>query len=202
LAKSNSESGLSALSVVSRPTLASYHAGKYTENPVIADRASECSAHESLKALSALAELVIPEASNRFEFLEECKSGRLDGVRIIYRTFASVNTTGRFDEELVSHLPASVKFVCHTGTFDTFIFRATLPSFSGNWELHVPICSKSECAGTQSMSRSAGAVGCSPQTYAARMPVPAGKACVCSMACTSCREFRSFVVGVQRCIRM
>jgi glyoxylate reductase len=42
-------------------------------------------------------------------------SGALDGVLVIYRTFESVETTGRFDKELVALLPASVKFICHNG---------------------------------------------------------------------------------------
>jgi hypothetical protein len=42
-------------------------------------------------------------------------SGALDGVLVIYRTFESVEITGRFDEELVASLPASVKFICHNG---------------------------------------------------------------------------------------
>jgi hypothetical protein len=36
-------------------------------------------------------------------------------VLVIYRTFASVDITGRFDEELVEVLPKSVRFVCHNG---------------------------------------------------------------------------------------
>jgi glyoxylate reductase len=42
-------------------------------------------------------------------------SGALDGVLVIYRTFESVEITGRFDEELVASLPTSVKFICHNG---------------------------------------------------------------------------------------
>ncbi|KAF2686579.1 glyoxylate reductase [Lentithecium fluviatile CBS 122367] len=72
-------------------------------------------AHESWNALSTLADLVTPKARNRSDFLDECRSGRLDETRVICRTFASVELTGRFDEELVSALPPSVKFVCHSG---------------------------------------------------------------------------------------
>ena len=32
-----------------------------------------------------------------------------------YRTFPSVSITGRIDEELVKHLPRSLKFICHNG---------------------------------------------------------------------------------------
>ena len=74
------------------------------------------SAHESWRNLSELAELVQPESRSRKEFLEECKSGKLEGVLVTYRTFNSVDITGRFDEELVPLLPKSLKFVCHNGT--------------------------------------------------------------------------------------
>jgi D-3-phosphoglycerate dehydrogenase len=76
---------------------------------------SDCSAHESWSSLSSLAELVSPRARSRSEFLDECRNGQLDGILVIYRTFDSVDITGRFDEELVKVLPGSVKFVCHNG---------------------------------------------------------------------------------------
>ncbi|KAF2472027.1 glyoxylate reductase [Lindgomyces ingoldianus] len=72
-------------------------------------------AHDSWNSLSTLAELIIPNARSRNEFLEECKSGQLDGVLVVYRTFASVDITGRFDKELVQLLPKSLKFICHNG---------------------------------------------------------------------------------------
>lgn len=49
--------------------------------------------------------------------MEECKSGKLDGIVAIYRTFASAQMTGLVDEELVQALPKSVKFICHNGQF-------------------------------------------------------------------------------------
>ncbi|KAF2869954.1 glyoxylate reductase [Massariosphaeria phaeospora] len=72
-------------------------------------------AHESWNSLATLAELVSPRACSRAGFLDECKSGELDGIVVIYRTFASVDTTGRFDEELVKVLPETLKFICHNG---------------------------------------------------------------------------------------
>ncbi|KAF2731185.1 glyoxylate reductase [Polyplosphaeria fusca] len=72
-------------------------------------------AHESWKSLSNLADLVSSQAQGRAEFLEECKAGRWDGVKAIYRTFDSMEITGRFDSELVPLLPGSVEFVCHNG---------------------------------------------------------------------------------------
>lgn len=65
--------------------------------------------------MSDFAELVSPQARSRAEFFDECKRGALDGAIVIYRTFDSVDITGRFDEELVNLLPESVKFVCHNG---------------------------------------------------------------------------------------
>ncbi|KAF2401384.1 glyoxylate reductase [Trichodelitschia bisporula] len=72
-------------------------------------------AHASWGALSELADLVQPEASIREEFLDECRSGKLDGVLVTFRTFNSVDITGLFDEELIKNLPASLKFICHNG---------------------------------------------------------------------------------------
>jgi len=77
--------------------------------------------------LGSLAELVTPKATNRAEFTEECKSGALDGIVAVYRTFPSINTTGRVDEELVEALPKSLKYICHNGTF---LFPAS------GWRLH------------------------------------------------------------------
>ncbi|KAJ5606181.1 glyoxylate/hydroxypyruvate reductase [Penicillium lagena] len=54
----------------------------------------------SWNALSDLGELVRPTATNRTEFLEECRAGKLDGVVAAYRTFFSITITGLVDEEL------------------------------------------------------------------------------------------------------
>ncbi|KAI9748059.1 MAG: hypothetical protein M4579_007322 [Chaenotheca gracillima] len=72
-------------------------------------------AHDEWKRLAELAELISPKATSREDFIKECKSGDLDGAVATYRTFASFSITGRFDEELVSQLPDSLKFVCHNG---------------------------------------------------------------------------------------
>ncbi|OCK83059.1 hypothetical protein K432DRAFT_379826 [Lepidopterella palustris CBS 459.81] len=72
-------------------------------------------AHESWNSLSSLAELIEPASRSRAGFLDECRSGKLDGVVAAYRTFASVNITGLFDEELVKVLPESLRFICHNG---------------------------------------------------------------------------------------
>lgn len=74
------------------------------------------SAHEAWNALSDLAELVRPAATNRAEFLQECREGKLDGVVAAFRTFFSVRITGLVDEELVNALPRSLKYLAHCGT--------------------------------------------------------------------------------------
>jgi D-3-phosphoglycerate dehydrogenase len=78
-----------------------------------------CSATTSWNALSDLAELVTPSARNRSEFIEECKSGMLDGTVIICdRAPSSLAVTGKYDEELIEALPKSLKFICHNGKCD------------------------------------------------------------------------------------
>ncbi|OLN88037.1 putative 2-hydroxyacid dehydrogenase UNK4.10 [Colletotrichum chlorophyti] len=72
-------------------------------------------AQDTWSALSQVAEVITPKATNRAEFLAECKSGALDGVVAIYRTFASVRITGRIDADLVAALPSTVRFICHCG---------------------------------------------------------------------------------------
>lgn len=54
-------------------------------------------------------------ASNRAEFIRECRDGKLDGVVAAYRTFGSVVQTGMVDEELVNALPRSLRFLAHCG---------------------------------------------------------------------------------------
>ncbi|KAF2199950.1 glyoxylate reductase [Delitschia confertaspora ATCC 74209] len=72
-------------------------------------------AHESWNSLSSFAELITPKSTTRADFLEELKSGQLDGVLVIYRTFASADQTGKFDAEVIKLLPESIKFICHNG---------------------------------------------------------------------------------------
>ena len=73
------------------------------------------SAHNEWADIIRIAAVVRPIAKSREQFLAECKTGSFDGVVVIYRTFESLEQTGRFDEELLSALPSSVKFVCHKG---------------------------------------------------------------------------------------
>ncbi|PIG88857.1 glyoxylate reductase [Aspergillus arachidicola] len=72
-------------------------------------------AHTTWQSLSDIAELVEPTATNRAEFIQECKDGKLDGVVAAYRTFDSVSITGLVDEELVNALPSSLKYLAHCG---------------------------------------------------------------------------------------
>ncbi|KAM0258906.1 hypothetical protein ACHAQJ_003562 [Trichoderma viride] len=73
-------------------------------------------AKASWNALCEVAELVTSQAKNRTEFIEECKSGKLDGVVVICdRAPSSLATTGKYDEELIQALPKSLKFICHNG---------------------------------------------------------------------------------------
>ncbi|PWY80589.1 glyoxylate reductase [Aspergillus heteromorphus CBS 117.55] len=72
-------------------------------------------AHETWFSLSAIADLIRPKATNRTEFLEECRSGNFDGVVAAYRTFDSAKITGLVDEELVNALPSSLIYLAHCG---------------------------------------------------------------------------------------
>ncbi|KAL7943891.1 D-isomer specific 2-hydroxyacid dehydrogenase [Trichoderma barbatum] len=67
-------------------------------------------------ALCEVAKLVTAQAKNRAEFIEDCRSGRLDGVVVICdRAPSSLITTGKYNEELIQALPKSLKFICHNG---------------------------------------------------------------------------------------
>ena len=70
---------------------------------------------KEFESLSEIAELITPKATNRADFIEECKSGAFDGVVAALRTFDSFSVTGRIDEELVEHFPKSWKFIAHNG---------------------------------------------------------------------------------------
>ncbi|PNP57361.1 hypothetical protein THARTR1_02358 [Trichoderma harzianum] len=83
-------------------------------------------ATSSWNALCDVAELVNAQAKNRAEFIEECTSGRLDGVVVICdRAPSSLAITGRYDEELIQALPKSLKFICHNGAgYDNILVSA------------------------------------------------------------------------------
>jgi D-3-phosphoglycerate dehydrogenase len=54
-------------------------------------------------------------SGTREQFLANCKNGEYDDVVVIYRSNVSTKHTGRFDKELVSALPKSVKYIVHNG---------------------------------------------------------------------------------------
>lgn len=56
-----------------------------------------------------------PKSTDRQGFLEECRSGQLDGVVAAYRTFYSASITGLLDAEVVQALPKSWKYLAHCG---------------------------------------------------------------------------------------
>lgn len=64
--------------------------------------------------IKKIAEVIDCTSTNRKQFFEDLKT-KYNNVSVITRTFYSAEYTGRFDEELASHLPSSVKAVCHTG---------------------------------------------------------------------------------------
>ncbi|KAJ9502539.1 hypothetical protein H2202_001660 [Exophiala xenobiotica] len=51
----------------------------------------------------------------RQQFLSNCRSGEYDGVVALYRSNTSTSETGPFNQELISVLPKSLKFICHNG---------------------------------------------------------------------------------------
>lgn len=59
--------------------------------------------------------MIETQSKNRSDFIEECNTGKLDGVVAAYRTFNSVSITGLWDEELVNVLPKSMRFCVHNG---------------------------------------------------------------------------------------
>ncbi|KIY02045.1 uncharacterized protein Z520_02183 [Fonsecaea multimorphosa CBS 102226] len=51
----------------------------------------------------------------REQFLSNCKTGKYDDIVALYRSNQSVSETGPFDQELVSVLPRSLRYICHNG---------------------------------------------------------------------------------------
>ena len=74
------------------------------------------SAKESFDSLSSIAELVTTKANNPSDFLQECRSGAFNGLRAAYRTFNSVQITGRIEGEVCEELgKAGLRFLAHNG---------------------------------------------------------------------------------------
>ncbi|KAG5945654.1 hypothetical protein E4U59_005387 [Claviceps monticola] len=72
-------------------------------------------AHAEFDQLSDVADVTQVTSGNRDEFLRDCDGGKYNNVVATLRTFDSVQITGRFDAELISHFPPSIRFVCHDG---------------------------------------------------------------------------------------
>ncbi|KAL2133131.1 hypothetical protein VTI74DRAFT_2863 [Chaetomium olivicolor] len=72
-------------------------------------------AHSAWSIITSLATVLTPRSTNRSDFLAEARSGAFDGCVAAYRTFDSFDITGRVDAELLSALPASLRFICHNG---------------------------------------------------------------------------------------
>ncbi|KAH8892127.1 D-3-phosphoglycerate dehydrogenase [Thozetella sp. PMI_491] len=56
------------------------------------------------------------KSGTREEFFSRCDSGEYDRVVALYRSNDSTKVTGLFDQELVKHLPSSLKYICHNGS--------------------------------------------------------------------------------------
>lgn len=75
---------------------------------------SWCYSEKYWADLRKVAEVIDCESKSRLEFFQDLK-GKYADITNIARTFSSVNVTGRFDAELVSHLPKSLLTVSHCG---------------------------------------------------------------------------------------
>ncbi|KAH8803283.1 D-isomer specific 2-hydroxyacid dehydrogenase [Xylogone sp. PMI_703] len=61
------------------------------------------------------ATLKVFKGKTRQEFFEALQNGSYDDVVALYRSNDSTSLTGPFDEELVTKLPKSLKYICHNG---------------------------------------------------------------------------------------
>ncbi|KAL8998522.1 MAG: hypothetical protein Q9169_002465 [Polycauliona sp. 2 TL-2023] len=72
-------------------------------------------AKKEWEELAEMAELRQLNSGNREQFLRDCDSGAYHGILAIARTYDSVELTGRFDQELIDHLPQTLNFISHNG---------------------------------------------------------------------------------------
>ncbi|KAJ5359433.1 2-hydroxyacid dehydrogenase [Penicillium cataractarum] len=72
-------------------------------------------ARKEWEALSSILTLKEFPSGTREEFIQNCKSGLYDDVVAIYRSNTSNKYTGNFNDELLSVLPKSVRYICHNG---------------------------------------------------------------------------------------
>ncbi|WFD34521.1 glyoxylate reductase [Malassezia cuniculi] len=76
-------------------------------------------AHEDLKRLESRADIIRNETKDRAELIRAFESGGpYANIKGLYRHFGgarSIRVSGRFDPELVSKLPSSLRFIVHNG---------------------------------------------------------------------------------------
>ena len=73
------------------------------------------SAHAAWASIGEIADVLTPKSTNRDDFIAESQAGAFDGCTVAYRTFASVEVTGKVDSSLLEALPRSLRFICHNG---------------------------------------------------------------------------------------
>lgn len=64
--------------------------------------------------LEEIAEVIQSESTTREQFIQDLKT-KYNDITCIARTFYSINETGRFDADLVRHMPKTLKSVSHCG---------------------------------------------------------------------------------------
>ncbi|KAK5114931.1 hypothetical protein LTR62_002090 [Meristemomyces frigidus] len=72
-------------------------------------------AKSTWEALSTIADLTTPTSTNRQDFIQECKSGKLNNTIAAYKTFSSASITGPWDVELIAALPNTLNFCISNG---------------------------------------------------------------------------------------
>ncbi|KAG9250591.1 D-isomer specific 2-hydroxyacid dehydrogenase [Emericellopsis atlantica] len=72
----------------------------------------EWSSLSSEPGVSALHEY---RTGSRDDFLSKLSSGTYGNIVALYRSNDSTKVTGPFDEELISKLPSSLRYICHSG---------------------------------------------------------------------------------------
>ncbi|KAK3956600.1 D-isomer specific 2-hydroxyacid dehydrogenase [Pseudoneurospora amorphoporcata] len=72
-------------------------------------------AHDAWKQVTEIADIIQPTSSSRSDFIAECASGAFDSCLLAYRTFDSTLLTGLLNQELISALPPSIKYIIHVG---------------------------------------------------------------------------------------
>ncbi|KAF2012941.1 2-hydroxyacid dehydrogenase [Aaosphaeria arxii CBS 175.79] len=81
-------------------------------------------ARAAYEALQEVAATEVVTSTSRQQFFDDIPKKYSD-VKAIYRTSASGAVAGPFDEELISRLPASLKYICHNGAgYDQIDVRA------------------------------------------------------------------------------